>query len=287
MASPLKFEDIESKFGENKYLADEALVTAIYLAMELGKPLLLEGVPGVGKTQVARVLSTILERECVRLQCYEGIDANQALYEWDYPKQLLSIRQHESSSGKAITGDVDIYDPSFLIERPLLKAIRSQKGVVLLIDEIDRSDDAFEAFLLEFLSDYQISIPELGTISAQEPVLVILTSNRTRELHDALRRRCLYHWIDYPSAEREQEIVRLYEPDISTEAAQSLIEAVTNIRALPVNKKPGIAETIDWAKAATILERRGIAWPDALRRTLGLIVKDQEDMDLVVSGKVV
>lgn len=279
MASPLKYEDIAGKFSEQNYLADEALVTAVYLAMELGKPLLLEGVPGVGKTQVAHVLSAVLGRECVRLQCYEGIDANQALYEWDYAKQLLSIRQSEANAGSV--ANADLYDPAFLIERPLLKAVRSEKGVVLLIDEIDRSDDAFEAFLLEFLSDFQITIPELGTIKSKTPVLVVLTSNRTRELHDALRRRCLYHWIDYPTPEREEEIVRLYEPDIAENAANALIEAVSKIRALPINKKPGIAETIDWARAASVLQQGGTDWPDALRRSLGLIVKDQDDIELV------
>lgn len=284
MASPLEYDDIAGKFGEQNYLADEALVTAVFLAMELGKPLLLEGVPGVGKTQVAHVLSAILGRECVRLQCYEGIDSSQALYEWDYAKQLLAIRQQESGDASSNT---DLYDPKFLIERPLLKAVRHQEGVVLLIDEIDRSDDAFEAFLLEFLSDFQITIPELGTIQSEAPVLVVLTSNRTRELHDALRRRCLYHWIDYPSPEREEEIIRLYEKDITETAAASLIEAVTKIRTLPINKKPGIAESIDWAKAARTLERGGANWPDALRRSLGLIVKDQEDIDLVQRSDIV
>jgi MoxR-like ATPase len=274
LPSPLTQDQLDVELAAAGYLADETLVTALYLALELGKPLLLEGVPGVGKTEVAKTLAAILGRECLRLQCYEGIDSTKALYDWDHARQLLHVRVAERS-GKVETSD--LYAEKFLIEMPLLKALRNTSTTVLLIDEIDRADDAFEAFLLEFLSDFQISIPEIGTVRAAQPVVVILTSNRTRELHDALRRRCLYHWIDYPERARERAIIERHASGVAAEAAEILVDAVAGIRRLPLIKRPGISESIDWARAAEVLHRDGAAWPEALQRSLGLLVKDQED----------
>ncbi|MEI5679821.1 MULTISPECIES: AAA family ATPase [unclassified Mesorhizobium] len=284
MPSPLTQDQLDASLAAAGYLADETLVTALYLALELGKPLLLEGVPGVGKTEVANTLAKILDRQCVRLQCYEGIDASRALYDWDHARQLLAVRVAERG-GKVETAD--LYAPEFLIEMPLLKALRNAGTTVLLIDEIDRADDAFEAFLLEFLSDFQISIPEIGTVKAEQPVVTILTSNRTRELHDALRRRCLYHWIDYPDRARERAIIERHAPGIASEAAERLVEAVAAIRCLPLIKRPGIAESIDWARAAQVLHRDGTPWPDALKRSLGLLVKDQEDFGVIERAGVI
>jgi MoxR-like ATPase len=274
LPSPLTQDQLDAELAAAGYLADETLVTALYLALELGKPLLLEGMPGVGKTEVAKTLAAILGRECLRLQCYEGIDSTKALYDWDHARQLLHVRVAERS-GKVETSD--LYAEKFLIEMPLLKALRNASTTVLLIDEIDRADDAFEAFLLEFLSDFQISIPEIGTVRATQPVVAILTSNRTRELHDALRRRCLYHWIDYPERARERAIIERHAPGVAAEAAEMLVDAVAGIRRLPLIKRPGISESIDWARAAEVLHRDGAAWPEALQRSLGLLVKDQED----------
>lgn len=276
-------DELDSLLAEAGYFADEALVTALYLALELGKPLLVEGAPGVGKTEVANTLARILGRTAIRLQCYEGIDATKALYDWDHARQLLHIRLAERRRAIATS---DLYASEFLIEMPLLKALRNADSSVLLIDEIDRADDAFEAFLLEFLSDFQISIPEIGTVRAEKPVVTILTSNRTRELHDALRRRCLYHWIDYPDPARERAIVERHAPGVAKEAAESLVEAVSAVRRLPLIKRPGIAESIDWARAAQVLHRDGASWPDALRRSLGLLVKDQEDIAVVAEAGV-
>ena len=256
------------------YFADDGLATAVFLSAALGKPLLLEGEPGVGKTEVARALAATTGRELIRLQCYEGLDAAQALYEWNYPRQLLHLRAGEQSG----TGIADIYTPEFLLERPLLRTLRQADGGVLLIDEIDRADAEFEAFLLEFLSDFQITIPELGTVRAAARPLVILTSNRTRELHDALKRRCMYHWIDFPDIEREQRIVAALAPGVAGAAAAALVEAVASVRRLPLLKKPGIAETVEWARGARLLEAQGDPWPLALRRSLGLLVKEQEDL---------
>jgi len=283
--SPLTYGALACALADEGYFADEALVTALYLALELGKPLLVEGMPGVGKTEVANTLSRILGRQTVRLQCYEGIDAGRALYDWDHARQLLQVRMAERGGPIRTT---ELYSEEFLVEMPLLKALRKASTCVLLIDEIDRADDAFEAFLLEFLSDFQISIPELGTIRASEPVITILTSNRTRELHDALRRRCLYHWIDYPDRSRERAIIDRHAPGLNDEAAERLVEAVGAVRRLPLIKPPGIAEAIDWARAAQVLAgAAGASWPDALRRSLGLLVKDPEDLTVVREAEVV
>ncbi len=253
------------------YLADDGLATAAYLALALGKPLLLEGSPGVGKTEAAKALGGVLGRDLIRLQCYEGIDAAAALYEWNYPRQMLAIRQ----AGEA---PIDIYRDEFLIERPMLAALRSPERSVLLIDEVDRSDHEFEAFLLEFLSDFTISIPERGTLRAYERPVVVLTSNRTRELHEALRRRCVYHWIDFPDAEREAKIIMMRASRVAEATARAVVAAVGRLRREPLTKPPGVAEAVDWAEAATLLAQGGAPWPEAFKRSIGLALKDEEDL---------
>ena len=262
------------------YLADRGLATALFISLSLERPILLEGEVGVGKTEVAKTLATVFGRRLIRLQCYEGISTSQALYEWDYARQMLQIRalSHAEATDE---GSVDkLFGPKFLLERPLLEAIRQGDRAVLLIDEIDRADDEFEAFLLEMLSDFQITIPELGTIRAESPPVVILTSNRTRELHDALRRRCLYHWIGYPTAAREAEIVAIREPAAAGQLIGKVVAAAQRLRELDLAKPPGVAETIDWVRTLGVLGEIELT-PEAAGDTIGAVVKDRDDLDLV------
>ncbi|MBX3570163.1 MAG: MoxR family ATPase [Rhizobiaceae bacterium] len=264
-------EALAVRLHDARYLADDGLATAIFLALHLGKPLLLEGAPGVGKTEAAKAVASILGRDLVRLQCYEGIDAAHALYEWNYQRQLLAIRQ-------AGERELDIYGDRFLIDRPLLQVLREPVRRILLVDEIDRSDHEFEALLLEFLSDFQITIPERGSIVAAARPVVVLTSNRTRELAEALRRRCIYHWIAYPDAGREAEIIMARAGHVAEATARAVATAVATIRTKPLAKPPGIAEAIEWANAATVLEKSGSPWPEAFRRAIGVLIKDEEDL---------
>jgi MoxR-like ATPase len=268
-------EEVEEALARERYLPDRGLATAIYLALTMGRPLLLEGEPGVGKTEVARTLARILDAELIRLQCYEGIDSSQALYEWDYSRQLLYSRAIQE--GELRERVSELYGIDFLVERPLLRAVRSGGNAVLLIDELDRSDDEFEAFLLEVLSDYSVTVPEIGTITASVPPVVIVTSNRTRELHDALKRRCLFHWIDFPSAEREAEIIRLRAPGVSERLAESVAQTVARLRTLDLIKLPGAAEAIDWATALALLGADAVH-SEAARVSLGWVIKNRDDL---------
>jgi MoxR-like ATPase len=270
-------DDVESALTRDSYLPDRGLATAIYLALAMRRPLLLEGEAGVGKTEVGKTLARVLGAELIRLQCYEGIDASQALYEWDYARQLLYARALQAGEVDPDRRVAELYGADFLVERPLLRAIRAGSRAVLLIDELDRADDEFEAFLLEVLSDFAVTIPELGTIAADEPPAVVITSNRTRELHDALKRRCLFHWIDFPDIEREVEIIRLRAPGVSEALARSVAEAVGRLRGLDLVKPPGAAEAIDWAQALALLGADG-ADGAAARETIGWAVKNREDL---------
>jgi MoxR-like ATPase len=273
-------DELQAALGEHAYLADRGLATAIYLSLSLGKPLLLEGEAGVGKTEVAKVLSELLGRTLIRLQCYEGIDANQALYEWNYSRQLIAVRAMDAQVAE--THVEDLFGPEFLVERPLLAAIRAGDKAVLLVDELDRADDEFEAFLLEILSEFAVTIPEVGRVAAMTPPAVIVTSNRTRELHDALKRRCLYHWIDHPGLDREIEIVRARAPHVGQALARDVASAVMRLRELDLAKLPGVAETIDWANALAFLGAERLD-PEAAADTLGTVVKDHEDQELVAA----
>jgi MoxR-like ATPase len=272
-------EELQASLGEHAYLADRGLATAIFLSLSLDKPLLLEGEAGVGKTEVAKVLSTLLGRRLIRLQCYEGIDASQALYEWNYSRQLIAVRAMDASAADAHVDD--LFGPEFLVERPLLAAIRAGSDAVLLVDELDRADDEFEAFLLEILSEFAVTIPEVGRVAAPTPPAVIVTSNRTRELHDALKRRCLYHWIDHPDLDREVRIVRARAPQVPDALARGVAVAVERLRELDLAKVPGVAETIDWANALAFLGAEALT-VDVAADTLGAVVKDHEDQRLVI-----
>jgi len=272
--------DVEQALRDESYLPDHGLATAIYLSLAMRRPLLLEGEPGVGKTEVAKTLARILEAELVRLQCYEGIDASQALYEWDYSRQLLYARSLQGGELDPKERIHELYGPEFLLERPLLKAIRLGERAVLLIDELDRSDDEFEAFLLEILSDFTVTVPELGTLHADTPPAVVITSNRTRELHDALKRRCLYHWIDFPDLEREVEIIKLRVPGVSDQLARSVATTMASLRGLDLIKPPGAAEAIDWAGALNLLGADS-ADGRAAHDTLGWAVKNYDDIKRV------
>lgn len=278
---PSDVAELTERLRGSHYLADRGLATAVYVAMTLGRPLLLEGEVGVGKTELAKALADVFDKQLIRLQCYEGIDTNQALYEWDYARQMLQIR---ALSGQQLADDdkVDqLFGPKFLLERPLLSAVRAGDRAVLLIDEIDRADDEFEAFLLELLSDFQITIPEIGTISAEAPPLVVLTSNRTRELHDALKRRCLYHWVPYPEPEREVEIVLARNPEAAETIARKVVAAVNRLRGLDLAKPPGVAETLDWVATLGVLGEPELD-RDTVRDTLGAVVKERDDLEAVL-----
>lgn len=277
---PKSVEELTDALEKRSYLADRGLATSIFVALSLGRPLLLEGEVGVGKTEVAKAMSSAFGAKLIRLQCYEGIDVNQALYEWDYARQLLYIRalSEQDMSGQEVYQE--LFGSDFLVERPLLSAIRSGHRCVLLIDEIDRADDEFEAFLLEVLSDFQISIPEIGTVSTKRPPTVVLTSNRTRELHDALKRRCLYHWIDYPDLEREMDIVQVRAPDVPEALTRQVVTAVHRLREMDLAKQPGIAETIDWAKTLEFLGESELT-PQVADETLGSVVKEHDDLEYV------
>jgi MoxR-like ATPase len=270
-------EDVERALARESYLPDRGLATAIFLALAMRRPLLLEGEAGVGKTEVGKTLARVVDAELIRLQCYEGIDSGQALYEWDYARQLLYARALQVGEVDPERRVAELYGAEFLLERPLLRAIRAGAEAVLLIDELDRADDEFEAFLLEILSDYSVTVPELGTIAAEEPPAVVITSNRTRELHDALKRRCLYHWIDFPDLEREVEIIRLRAPEVSEPLARSVAQAVMRLRELDLVKRPGAAEAIDWAQALAHLGAESVDG-EAARETLGWAVKNREDL---------
>jgi MoxR-like ATPase len=262
------------------YVADRGLSTALFVSLSLGRPILLEGEVGVGKTEVAKVLATVFGRKLIRLQCYEGIDTNQALYEWDYARQMLQIR---ALSEKQIDDDAAVdklFGPKFLLERPLLEAVRAGDRAVLLIDEVDRADDEFEAFLLELLADFQISIPEIGTITASSPPLVVLTSNRTRELHDALKRRCLYHWVGYPSPERELEIILVRAPGTSETLARKVVASVNRLRELDLAKPPGVAESLDWVATLGVLGKADLDARSA-EDSIGAVIKERDDLEVV------
>ncbi len=292
MELPTTVAELTETLRAGGYLADRGLATTLFVALSLDRPVLLEGEVGVGKTEAAKVLASVFGRKLIRLQCYEGITTSQALYEWDYARQMLQIRalsaaqaseaaQAAQAAQAADAPSIDqLFGPKFLLERPLLEAVRRGDRAVLLIDEVDRADDEFEAFLLEVLSDFQISIPEVGTIKADSSPVVILTSNRTRELHDALRRRCLYHWIGYPTAEREAEIVAVREPGAAGQLTGKVVAAVQRLRELDLAKPPGVAETIDWVRTLGVLGQAELT-ADAARDTLGAVVKDRDDLDLV------
>ncbi len=277
---PTDTQELDQLLRSGGYLPDRGLTTAAYIAITLGRPLLLEGEVGVGKTELAKTLAAVFDRKLIRLQCYEGIDTSQALYEWDYARQMLQIRafaEHELTEEDTVDS---LFSDKYLLERPLLAAIRAGDRCVLLIDEVDRADDEFEAFLLEVLSDFQVTIPEIGTITADTRPLVVLTSNRTRELHDALKRRCLYHWIDYPTPDHEEDIVRARIPQVSEKLAEKVVAAVNRLRQLDLAKPPGVAETLDWVEA---LHTVGAGDLDAAvaADTLGSVVKDRDDLGVV------
>lgn len=274
---------IEEGLRQELYIADRSLATSIFLSLKLSKPLFLEGEAGVGKTEVAKILASMLKREFIRLQCYEGLDVNTAVYEWNYSRQMLQIRLLEASG--AVDSDKaahDIFSPEFILKRPLLKAVDASgtSAPVLLVDELDRADEEFEAFLLEVLSDFQISIPEIGTIKAKEPPVVVVTSNRTREIHDALKRRCLYHWIDYPSFEKEYRIVLAKVPEAPERLAKQVVAFIQGLRQEDLYKRPGVAETLDWVSSLQALDKKALT-EDVIEDTLGVLLKYQDDVEHV------
>ena len=281
-AAASSIQELTDALRRHGYLCDRSLATTVYLSLQLERPLLLEGEAGVGKTELAKVLAEVLGTRLIRLQCYEGLDVTTAVYEWDYARQMVEIRLLEARGGAGETSARDIFGPAFLIRRPLLQALESHEGAppVLLIDEIDRADEEFEAYLLEILSDFQVTVPEVGTIRAERPPRVVITSNRTREVHDALKRRCFYHWIDYPSPEREYEIVRARVPAVPERLAHSVVAFVRALRAADLTKVPGVAETLDWAAALLALGAVELE-PDVIDDTLGILLKYEEDVSAV------
>ena len=281
-------EDLQNQLAGQGYVCGRALATVGFLSLRLGRPLFLEGEAGTGKTEIAKAIAAALGRRLIRLQCYEGLDAASAVYEWNFAEQMIAIRTAEAAGGADRTAlKAELFSDDYLIERPLLQAMRPQEGgaPVLLIDEIDRTDEPFEAFLLEALSDYQVTIPELGTVQAQEPPIVILTSNRTREVHDALKRRCLYHWVDYPDFERELEILQARAPEAAESLSREVVAFVQRLRTEDLFKKPGVAETIDWAKCLLALDVLTLS-PEAIADTLGAVLKYQDDIQRLQGSEV-
>lgn len=287
MPLPDSIEATQDILISGGYVADRALATVLYLSLSMGRPLFLEGEAGVGKTEIAKVLAEQLDRPIIRLQCYEGLDISSAVYEWNYAAQMVEIRMREASGDTSREGMAQsVFSERFLIKRPLLQALEGEKGKspVLLIDELDRTDEAFEAFLLEILSDFQVTIPELGTIRAAEPPLVIITTNRTREIHDALKRRCLYHWVDYPDAEREMAIVRTKVPGAGEALSREIVAYVQKLREIDLFKNPGVAETLDWATALIELDKLALD-PQTISDTVGVLLKYQDDIARIQSSE--
>ncbi|MFO1362099.1 MAG: MoxR family ATPase [Burkholderiales bacterium] len=277
---PSSIDDTAALLAGADYVAERSLATAVFLSLRMGKPLFLEGEAGVGKTEIAKVLATTLGRKLVRLQCYEGLDVASAVYEWNYPRQMIEIRLAEAEGVKSRAGlEGDIFTEKFLIRRPILQALEGDIAgpPVLLIDELDRTDEPFEAYLLEVLADFQVTIPEIGTVRAEEPPIVVITSNRTREIHDAVKRRCLYHWVDYPNAQRELEILRRKAPGASERLSQEVVGFVQRLRAMDLFKLPGVAETIDWSQALVALDTLALD-PETINNTLGALLKYQDDI---------
>lgn len=283
VSAPATIDAAQELLARADYVADRSLATSVFLSLAMKRPLFLEGEAGVGKTEIAKVLAASLGRELIRLQCYEGLDIAQAAYEWNYSRQMIEIRLAEAAGEKSRERmATDIFSERFLVKRPLLHALEGKKGAapVLLIDELDRTDEPFEAYLLEVLSDFQITIPEIGTIRAAEPPVVVITSNRTREIHDAVKRRCLYHWVDYPNAQRELEIVRRKAPRAAEGLSREVVAFVQRLRSVDLFKLPGVAETIDWANALVALDKLALD-PDTVNNTLGVLLKYQDDIERV------
>ena len=286
-ALPKSIDETHKLLGEADYVADRSLATALYLSLAMQRPLFLEGEAGVGKTEIAKVIATALGRELIRLQCYEGLDIAQAAYEWNYSRQMIEIRLAEASGEKSKEKiSQDIFSEKFLVKRALARALEGKKGAapVLLIDELDRTDEPFEAYLLEVLSDWQITIPEIGTLKAVEPPVVIITSNRTREIHDAVKRRCFYHWVDYPDAVRELEILRRKAPKAAAALSKEVVAFVQRLRGVDLFKLPGVAETIDWANCLVALDRITLD-PETVNNTLGVLLKYQDDIERIAGDE--
>ncbi|WHZ37010.1 MoxR family ATPase [Sagittula sp. MA-2] len=287
MTIPNSIDEVQTTLASTGYVCGRALATVVFLSLKLGRPLFLEGEAGVGKTEIAKALAKSLNRRLIRLQCYEGLDASSAVYEWNFPAQMIAIRTAEAAGGSDRNAlQTELFGPEYLIERPLLQAMRPDENgaPILLIDELDRTDEPFEAFLLEALSDFQVTIPEIGTIKAPEPPIVILTSNRTREVHDALKRRCLYHWVDYPKFDREVEILNARAPEVSETLSREIVAFVQSLRTEDIFKKPGVAETIDWAKCLLALDVVDMS-PEVISDTLGAILKYQDDIQKIEGGE--